>query len=388
VNYEKILSGKVQALEFSGIRKFFDIAATMKNVISLSVGEPDFLTPYAIRRKAVETLQAGKTRYTSNAGMDELRDGLSVYLKRLIGVEYSPKDEILVTVGGSEAIDAAFRALIDTGDEVLVPEPSFVCYKPLADLCGGKAIPIETRIEDNFKLTPDALRAAITPRTKILVLPYPNNPTGGVMRRHELESIADVLRGTNIIVVSDEIYGELTYGGEPHVSIASLPDMRERTVVINGFSKAFAMTGWRLGFAAAPPEITRQMLKIHQYAIMCAPTVSQAAAVTALNECIPDVAKMVGEYDLRRKFCVKAFNKLGLPTFTPEGAFYIFPSIKSTGLSSQEFCKRLITDKQVAVVPGDAFGVCGEGFIRVSYAYSLTHLEKAASLIHEFLSEI
>ena len=388
MDYENILSKKVQELEFSGIRKFFDIAATVKDVISLSVGEPDFKTPWAIRKEAIRTLEKGKTTYTANSGLEQLRVALSDYLLDRIKIKYDPYHQIIVTVGGSEAIDLAVRALVDNGDEVLIPQPSFVCYAPIVKLANGVAVPIETKVEDGFKLTPEALKAHITPKTKALVLPYPNNPTGAVMRRTDLEAIAEVLRDTNIMIISDEIYSELTYGSEPHVSIAQIDGMQERTVVINGFSKAFSMTGWRLGFVAAPAPVITQMLKIHQYAIMCSPTMSQYAAVVALTECKKDIEYMKNEYDIRRKLIVKGFNELGLECFEPEGAFYIFPSIKSTGLTSQEFCERLIKSHKVAVVPGDAFGKSGEGYIRVSYAYSLNHITTALGRIEEFLKDI
>ena len=388
MNYEEILSQKTQGIKFSGIRKFFDIAASVKDVISLSVGEPDFKTPFIIRKEAIRTLEKGKTAYTSNAGLDTLREGIAGYLKETINVQYDPKHEIIVTVGGSEAIDAAFRALLNPGDEVLVCEPSFVCYDPLIRLADGVPVSIETKVENKFKLTPEQLLEKITPRTKALVLPYPNNPTGAVMRRDELAKIADILRERNIIVISDEIYSELTFGDEKHVSIAEFDGMQERTIVINGFSKAFAMTGWRLGFAAGPAPIITQMLKIHQYGIMSAPTVSQYAAVTALRECREDIDYMVSEYDMRRKLIVNGFNEMGLECFEPEGAFYVFPCIKSTGLTSQEFCLRLIEEKKVAVVPGDAFGECGEGYIRVSYAYSINHILLALKRIKEFIHEL
>ncbi len=388
MDYENILSKKVQELEFSGIRKFFDIAATVKDVISLSVGEPDFKTPWAIRKEAIRTLEKGKTTYTANSGLEQLRVALSDYLLDRIKIKYDPYHQIIVTVGGSEAIDLAVRALVDNGDEVLIPQPSFVCYAPIVKLANGVAVPIETKVEDGFKLTPEALKAHITPKTKALVLPYPNNPTGAVMRRTDLEAIAEVLRDTNIMIISDEIYSELTYGSEPHISIAQIDGMQERTVVINGFSKAFSMTGWRLGFVAAPAPVITQMLKIHQYAIMCSPTMSQYAAVVALTECKKDIEYMKNEYDIRRKLIVKGFNELGLECFEPEGAFYIFPSIKSTGLTSQEFCERLIKSHKVAVVPGDAFGKSGEGYIRVSYAYSLNHITTALGRIEEFLKDI
>lgn len=388
MNYDNIISERIQHIKFSGIRKFFDIAATMDNIISLSVGEPDFKTPFPIRRTAIRTLEKGKTTYTSNSGLDELREAIADYLKMNIHSEYDPKHEIIVTVGGSEAIDAAIRCLVDNGDEVLIPEPSFVCYSPMVELTGGIPVPIETRVEDKFKLTAKQLLEKITPKTKALVLPFPNNPTGAVMRREDLEKIAEVLRDKNIMVISDEIYSELTYGNTPHVSIAEIDGMKERTIVINGFSKAFAMTGWRLGFAAGPAPVITQMLKIHQYAIMCSPTVSQYAAVTALRDCRADVENMVSEYDMRRKLIVKGFNEMGLECFEPEGAFYVFPCIKSTGMTSQEFCQELIYKKHVAVVPGDAFGDSGEGYIRVSYAYSINHINTALKRIKEFLDEI
>lgn len=388
IDYENILSEKVKSIKFSGIRKFFDIAASMDNIISLSVGEPDFKTPFTIRKAAIRTLEKGKTAYTANAGIAEFRQEIAGYLKDRINVEYDPAHEIIVTVGGSEAIDVSFRAILNDGDEVLIPEPSFVCYAPLVTMAGGVPVTIETKAENLFKLTPEQLLEKITPKTKALVLPYPNNPTGAVMRRNELEAIAGVLRERSIMVISDEIYSELTFGGERHVSISEIDGMKERTIVINGFSKAFAMTGWRLGYAAGPAPIMLQMLKLHQYGIMCAPTVSQYAAITALRECRSDVEYMVSEYDMRRRLIVDGFNRMGLPCFEPEGAFYVFPCIKSTGLTSQEFCQRLIYEKQVAVVPGDAFGDCGEGFIRVSYAYSINHITTALSRIKEFLDEL
>lgn len=388
IDYENILSEKVKSIKFSGIRKFFDIAASMDNIISLSVGEPDFKTPFTIRKAAIRTLEKGKTAYTANAGMAELRQEIAGYLKDRINVEYDPAHEIIVTVGGSEAIDVSFRAILNDGDEVLIPEPSFVCYAPLVTMAGGVPVTIETKAENLFKLTPEQLLEKITPKTKALVLPYPNNPTGAVMRRNELEAIADVLRERSIMVISDEIYSELTFGGERHVSISEIDGMKERTIVINGFSKAFAMTGWRLGYAAGPAPIMLQMLKLHQYGIMCSPTVSQYAAITALRECRSDVEYMVSEYDMRRRLIVDGFNRMGLSCFEPEGAFYVFPCIKSTGLTSQEFCQRLIYEKQVAVVPGDAFGNCGEGFIRVSYAYSINHITTALSRIKDFIDEL
>ena len=388
IDYENILSKKVQDLQFSGIRKFFDIAASYDDVISLSVGEPDFKTPWAIRKEAIKVLEKGRTNYTANSGLTQLREAINDYLTDRINTSYDPSHEILVTVGGSEAIDLAVRALVDTGDEVLIPQPSFVCYSPIVTLANGTPVIIETSVEDGFKLTAKALKEHITPATKALILPYPNNPTGAVMRRNDLEEIAEVLRGTDIIVISDEIYSELTYGDEEHCSIVNIDGMKERTVLINGFSKAFSMTGWRLGFAAAPRPIVTQMLKIHQYGIMCSPTISQYSAVVALKDCKKDIEYMRNEYDMRRKLIVKGFNEMGLECFEPEGAFYIFPSIKKTGLSSQQFCEQLIEKYRVAVVPGDAFGESGEGYIRVSYAYSLQHIKTALERIKLFLEEL
>lgn len=388
IDYESVIPQKIRDIQPSGIRKFFDIAQQVEGVISLSIGEPDFKTPWAIRKEAINILERGKTTYTANRGLAELCGAISDYLKTTIHTEYSPSKEIIVTVGGSEAIDMTMRALVQQGDEVLVPEPSFVCYSPIVSVCGGTAVPIVTKQEDNFRLTAKALISKITPRTKALVLPFPNNPTGAIMRRKDLEEIADVLRGTNIVVVSDEIYSEMTYGGEKHVSIAEIDGMRERTIVINGFSKAFAMTGWRLGYAAGPEPIIAQMLKLHQYCIMSSPTISQYAAVTAMTKCRDDVDHMVQEYDMRRKLLVKGFNEMGLECFEPEGAFYVFPCIKTTGMSSTEFCEKLVFSKKVAVVPGNAFGESGEGYVRVSYAYSVQHLTTALARIREFLEEL
>ncbi len=387
IDYNKILSPAIVDMKPSGIRKFFDIAQQLEGVISLGVGEPDFKTPWVVRREAINVLEKGRTSYTANAGLAELRKEIARYFSDRIGVNYDPNDEIIVTVGGSEGIDLCIRSIVTAGDEVLIVQPSFVCYSPIVTLCGGVPVPIETKAETEFRLTAEELRSKITEKTKLLVLPFPNNPTGAIMRREDLEEIAEVLRDTNVLVLSDEIYSELTYSGK-HVSIASLPGMRERTIVINGFSKAYAMTGWRLGIAAAPREITSQMLKLHQYAIMSSPTVSQFAAITALRECDEDIAKMRDEYDMRRRYLVDAFNKLGLDCFTPQGAFYVFPCIRSTGLSSSDFCEKLVYSKKVAVVPGNAFGDCGEGFVRVSYAYSLSHLREAIKRISEFLEEL
>lgn len=387
MDYGKLLSKEAQAIKPSGIRRFFDIANEIEGVISLGVGEPDFKTPWRIRHTAMDILDRGRTSYTANSGLIKLRRECAAYLERTINVKYDPEHEVVITVGGSEAIDLAIRACIDPGDEVLVVEPSFVCYAPLVRMAGGVPVTIETREEDDFRLTAQAVREKLTAKTKLLFMPYPNNPTGAIMSREDLEAVAEVLRPTNVFVCSDEIYSELTYSGR-HTSIAELEGMRERTIVINGFSKSFAMTGWRLGFAAAPREIVTQMLKLHQYQIMCAPTVSQFAAITALRECSQDVQAMREEYDMRRRFVVDGFNRLGLHCFEPKGAFYAFPCIRSTGLSSEEFCERLVYEKKVAVVPGTAFGECGEGFVRVSYAYSIAHLKEALVRIGEFVRDL
>ena len=387
IDYSKVLSEKVAELKPSGIRKFFDLAAEVKDVIALTIGEPDFKTPWHIREAGIKSLEKGHTWYTANAGLIELRQEASKYLKRRFNLEYDASD-IFITVGGSEAIDLTIRALIDDGDEMLLPIPSFVCYDPICRLAGGKVVTIETKRENDFRLTAEELRAAITPKTKLLVLPFPNNPTGAVMRREHLEEIAEVLRGTDIMVLSDEIYAELTYGDERHVSIAEIEGMKERTIIVNGFSKAYAMTGWRLGYLAGPSPIISQMLKIHQYAIMSSPTTSQYAAVVAMRDCDNEVEEMKKQYDMRRRYLVKAFNDMGLDCFTPEGAFYVFPCIKSTGLSSEEFCEKLLRSKKVAVVPGGAFGSSGEGFVRVSYSYSLDHIMEATRRIKEFLEEL
>ncbi|MBQ6876916.1 MAG: aminotransferase class I/II-fold pyridoxal phosphate-dependent enzyme [Oscillospiraceae bacterium] len=387
MDYSSVLSEKVTTLKPSGIRKFFDLAAEVEDVIALTIGEPDFKTPWHIREAGINSLEKGRTWYTANAGLIELRQEASKYLKRRFDLDYKPTD-IFITVGGSEAIDLTIRALIDDGDEMLLPIPSFVCYDPICRLAGGKVVTIETKRENDFRLTAEELRAAITPKTKLLVLPFPNNPTGAVMRKEHLEEIAEVLRGTDIMVLSDEIYAELTYGGKRHVSIAEIEGMKERTIIVNGFSKAYAMTGWRLGYVAGPSPIIQQMLKIHQYAIMSSPTTSQYAAVVAMRDCDNEVEEMKKQYDMRRRFLVKAFNDMGLDCFTPEGAFYVFPCIKSTGLSSEEFCEKLLHSKKVAVVPGGAFGSSGEGFVRVSYSYSLEHIMEATRRIKEFLEEL
>ena len=387
IDYENVLSKTAVEMKPSGIRKFFDIAQQIDGVISLGVGEPDFKTPWKVRQTAIDTLEKGKTVYTANAGLIELRQEISKYFKRTINLDYDPNDQIIVTVGGSEGIDIAIRTIVAPGDEVLIVEPCFVCYSPIVRLTGGIPVTIETKAENEFRLTAKDLKEKITDKTKLLILPYPNNPTGAIMERKDLEAIAEVLRETNILVISDEIYSELTYS-EKHCSIAEIDGMKERTIVINGFSKSFAMTGWRLGFMAGPKEIIKHSLKLHQYAIMSSPTTSQYAATTALRECTNDIVKMRNEYDMRRRFVVDAFNKLGLDCFTPQGAFYVFPCIKSTGLSSDEFCEELVHKKKVAVVPGTAFGECGEGYIRVSYAYSIKHLKEAIKRIGEFLDEL
>ncbi len=387
MNYNDLINRTAHAIPPSGIRRFFDIAAEMEEVISLSVGEPDFLTPWHVRDVAIDSLQKGRTGYSPNRGFTALCREICHYYKRKFDLDYDFSTDVIVTVGGSEAIDLAVRALINPGDEVLVPQPSFVCYDPIARLAGAKAVPIVTHREDEFRLTAEALRECITERTKLLILPFPNNPTGAVMRREHLEKIADVLRETNILVLADEIYSELTYNGQPHVSIASIAGMKERTIVVNGFSKSYAMTGWRLGYALGPKEIISIMTKIHQYAIMCAPTTSQHAAIEALRNGDEDIAKMREEYDLRRKLVVRGFRELGLDCFEPEGAFYVFPSISSTGMTSEEFCEKLLKEKHVAVVPGNAFGECGEGYIRVSYAYSTAHINEALRRIGQFLKE-
>lgn len=385
MNYEELMNPTVTGMKPSGIRRFFDIANDMEDVISLSIGEPDFSTPFHIRDKGIESLEKGKTWYTSNAGMPRLRKAISGYIERHVGVTYVPDTEVLVTVGGSEGIDLCMRTLICAGDEVLIPQPSFVCYEPLAQMAGGVAVPIVTRAEDGFRLTAEALKAAITPKTKLLILPFPSNPTGAVMRREHLEAIAEVLRGTDILVLSDEIYADLTYGDAPHVSLISLDGMRERTVYVSGFSKSFAMTGWRLGYVCAPAPIMKQMVKVHQYALMCAPTVSQYAAIEAMENGDDDVKEMREDYDSRRRFIVGELNKMGLRCFDPEGAFYVFPSIQKTGLTSEEFCTQLLMEQRVAVVPGTAFGECGEGFVRISYCYSIGHITEAMKRIRAFL---
>lgn len=387
VNYDQLLSDRVKVVKPSGIRKFFDIVATMEGAISLGVGEPDFETPWQIRRAGITSLEKGKTFYTSNWGLAELRAEIAKNIERKYGVSYDPQKEILVTVGGSEAIDNAMRAFINPGDEVLIPEPSFVCYTPLTILTGGTPVPLKTVNEEQFKVTPERLRAAITPRTKMLVLPFPNNPTGAIMTRDELEAIAEVLRGTDIIVLSDEIYCDLTYQGE-HVCFAELDGMKERTIVVGGFSKSYAMTGWRLGWAMGPREMMAPICKIHQFGIMSAPTTAQFAGIEAMRTGEDDVQRMKLQYDMRRRYLVGELRDMGLECFEPLGAFYVFPSIRSTGLSSEEFANRLLADQKVAVVPGNAFGESGEGHVRISYSYSMAHLREAMSRMRVFLEKL
>ena len=385
--YEELMNKRVQEIPPSGIRKFFDVVATMDDAISLGVGEPDFATPWTIREAGIYSLEKGRTFYTANAGLAELRQEICNYMRRKYGVSYRYQDEVLVTVGGSEAIDLMIRCVVEEGDEVLIPEPSFVCYKPCTSLAKGVPVPIETKEEDQFRLTPAQLREKITPKTKLLILPYPNNPTGGVMARADLEAIAEVLRGTDILVLSDEIYGELRYDEEGHTPFSAIDGMKERTIVVNGFSKTFAMTGWRLGYALGPAPLIKAMTKVHQYGIMSSPTTSQFAAIEAMKNCDRDVEEMCREYNYRRRFIVDGFRKMGLSCFEPLGAFYVFPCIRSTGMSSEEFCERLLQEERVAVVPGTAFGECGEGFIRVSYAYSVENIEVALKRIAKFVEK-
>uniref|UniRef100_UPI0040250653 pyridoxal phosphate-dependent aminotransferase n=1 Tax=Gemmiger formicilis TaxID=745368 RepID=UPI0040250653 len=386
MNYDELLAPAAKAMRPSGIRKFFDLAADMPHCISLGVGEPDFKTPWSVRDAGIRSLELGRTKYTANSGLKELRGEICNYLQRRFDLHYK-EENILVTVGGSEAIDLTIRAVVQPGDEVIIPEPCFVCYEPITQLTGGVPVHIATRAEDQFRLTADQLRAAITPRTKLLIFPYPNNPTGAVMSAAEMEEIAAILRETNVLVLSDEIYSELTYGLDRHVSIASLPGMAERTIVVNGFSKSYAMTGWRLGYAAGPAPLVKVMTKIHQSCIMSAPTTSQYAAITALRQCDDQIEMMRDEYNRRRRYVVKALNEMGLTCFEPRGAFYVFPSIQISGLTSSEFCEQLLREKEVAIIPGSAFGASGEGYARISYAYSVDHLQTAMKRIREFLTE-
>ena len=387
MDYKQILSQRIQEVPPSGIRKYFDIMAEMDDAISLGVGEPDFQTPWHIRDAGIYSLEKGFTKYTPNAGLSDLRRAICRYLKRRFDLEYQPIGQTLVTVGGSEGLDLAFRCLLEPGDEVIIPTPSFVCYGPLVSMIHGVPVYVETKVQHEFRLTPEELKAAITPRTKILVLPFPNNPTGGIMHREDLEALAEVLRGTNIMVVSDEIYAELTYG-QHHVSMANIPDMYERTIVINGFSKAYSMTGWRMGYVCGPKELIAAMTKLHQYGIMSAPTTSQYAAIEAMEHGDRDIETMKQEYDGRRRFLVDGFRQLGLDCFEPRGAFYVFPCIRSTGLSSEEFCDRFLEQEHVAVIPGSAFGPGGEGFVRACYAASMKNLTEALTRLERFLGTL
>lgn len=386
IDYEKIESKAAKEMRPSGIRKFFSLAAEMPDCISLGVGEPDFQTPWTIREAAIHSLELGHTKYTSNAGLKQLREAICDFLTRHYDLHYS-EDQMIVTVGGSEAIDLAIRALVEPGDEVIIPEPCYVSYEPITTLTGGVPVSIQTTEENEFRVTPEQIRNSITDKTKLLVLSYPNNPTGAVLRHEDLVGIAKVLEGTDIMVLSDEIYSELVYGDEKYESIAHIDGMKERTIVVNGFSKAFSMTGWRLGYAVGPKPILDTMIKIHQSCIMTAPTTSQYAGITAVTECDEDIAKMRDEYDFRRQYCLRKLNGMGLHTFTPRGAFYVFPNITCSGLSSDDFCMKLLHDKKVAIVPGTAFGKSGEGFARISYAYSLDHLQEAMRRIEDFLKE-
>ena len=387
MDYSKILNQTVQAIPPSGIRKYFDLLAGMEGGISLGIGEPDFITPFHIRKAGITSLEKGYTKYTPNAGLTDLRLAISEYMKRRFDLDYAPNGQILVTVGGSEGIDLAMRSLISPGDEVIIPTPSFVCYGPLASMAGGVPVMVQTKPENEFRLTAEELRAAITPRTKLLVLPFPNNPTGGIMEQADLQAIADVLKGTDIMVLSDEIYAELTYG-QRHCSPAGIPGMYERTIVVNGFSKAYSMTGWRMGFLCGPKEIIAAVTKLHQFGIMSAPTTSQYAAIEAMRNGDKDIQKMRDEYDGRRRFLVSGFRKLGLDCFEPKGAFYTFPCIKSTGLTSEQFCDRLIEQERVAVIPGTAFGPGGEGYVRACYAASMKDLAEALRRIERFVNSV
>lgn len=388
MEYERYLSTKVQSLQPSGIRRFFDILNVMKDAISLSVGEPDFQTPWHIRDAGIYSLEKGFTKYTPNAGLMDLRREIAAYLERRFALSYDPGREMLVTVGGSEAIDLAVRALINPGEEVLVPEPSFVCYGPITVMAGGTPVSIPLTAENEFRLSPEQLERAITPRTKLLVLPFPSNPTGGIMERADLEALVPIIEKHDLLVLSDEIYAELTFGGVRHVSIANLPGMKERTVVVNGMSKCYSMTGWRLGYAVGPAPVIAQMTKLHQYCIMSAPTTSQYAAIEAMRRGDDDIETMKEEYDSRRRFLVSALRENGLECFDPKGAFYAFPCIRTTGLSSEEFCTRFLKEHGVACVPGSAFGASGEGFIRVCYAASMQNLETAMERLSDFLHKL
>lgn len=385
MNYDKLINPVVDAIPPSGIRKFFDVVNTMEGAISLGVGEPDFVTPWAIREAGIYSLESGQTYYTANSGLLELREEIANYTARKYGVQYDPKTEILVTVGGSEGIDAMIRSVVCPGDEVLIPEPCFVCYKPLTVMAGGVPVTIETKEENEFRLTPEQIKEKITDKTKLLILPYPNNPTGAIMTKEDLEAIAEVLRGTDILVLSDEIYAELRYSGDKHIPFSAIDGMYDRTIVVNGFSKAFAMTGWRLGYAMGPERIIKLMTKVHQFGIMSSPTTSQYAAIEALKNCDREVEDMCREYNYRRRVIVDGFRDMGLSCFEPYGAFYVFPCIKKTGMTSDEFCNKLLYEEKVAVVPGTAFGSCGEGFVRCSYAYSVEKIEEALKRTARFV---
>ena len=387
MDYSKILNQTVVDLKPSGIRKFFDMLGGLDDVVALTVGQPDFPTPWHVREAGIESLEKSKTFYTSNAGLEELRIEIANYMKRRFSLDYDGLTETFVTVGGSEAIDLAIRAIVEPGNEVIIPTPCFVCYDPIVRLAGGVPVIVETELKDKFKLTAEKLKAAITPKTKMVVLPFPNNPTGAILTKKELEDIADVLRDTNIMVLSDEIYAEMSYAG-PHISFASLPDMKERTIIVNGFSKAYAMTGWRLGFLCAPAPLIQQMLKIHQFAIMCAPTTSQFAAVEALRNGDADIEMMTEEYNRRRRYIYDGLKGLGIEVFEPQGAFYIFPNIGQFGMSGEKFCEKLLYDYKCAIVPGEAFGDCGAGFARISYAYSIKHITEALERMEAFIGDI
>ena len=387
IDYASLIPSHVQDIKPSGIRKFFDLVSSNPQAISLTVGEPDFVTPWHIRMAGIDSLEKGKTYYTANAGLAELRQEIAGYLDRRFGVKYDPMKEIIVTVGGSEAIDITFRSLLEPGDEVIIPQPAFVCYEPLARMAGGVPVIIETKEENNFKLTAAELRAALTPKTKLLVLPYPNNPTGAIMTKEDLVALEEVLRGTNVLILSDEIYAELTYGRE-HCSCAAVPGLTERTILGSGFSKAYAMTGWRMGYLCAPAPLAAQMLKLHQFGIMSAPTTAQFAAIEAMRNGDEDVAMMRAEYNRRRRYLTSGLRALGMPCFEPEGAFYVFPNISGFGLTSEQFCQRLLTEFDVAIVPGGAFGACGEGFARISYAYSVEHISKALDRMEAFVKTL
>ncbi len=388
INYENILSDIIKDIPPSGIRRFFSIAAEMEDCISLGVGEPDFVTPWDIRQAGIQSLEKGSTWYTANSGLADLRKEICNYLDRRFGLQYDSETETLVTVGGSEAIDIMLRALINRGDEVIIPQPCYVSYEPITRLCGGVPVIINTKAENAFRLTGEELKNAITPRTKVLILPFPNNPTGAIMEKEHLEEIADVLKGTEIMILSDEVYAELTYG-KKHISIASInDDMKQRTIIASGFSKAYAMTGWRLGYACGPAPVIKQMTKIHQFAILAAPTTSQFAAIVAMRDGDESVENMVADYAMRRRFLVDGLEKIGLPCFEPRGAFYVFPSIAASGMGSLEFCEKLLQSKRVAVVSGDSFGASGEGYVRISYSYSINHLTEALKRMGEFMEDI